>query len=746
MTRRWRALALIPLLVGALAAPVAAAPAPMKAKQPRVAGPTFEVGAAGSMLSVLAQGPSGAFGADEELVLSKVADGYRVSMNGEDAQARLVADSPCIGDGVQAVTSVICPVSVLSAYFDYEALTSATQTAVTTGIDVRFLGGSGPDEFYASSGNDNLNGGAGDDVLFGDDEDGPYGNDTVTGGVGKDIIDAFGGKNVVYARDDIADTRVQCADPDIPGSSGKATWDVGLDKPIACEAIGEVPDRPKDFKATVGQWKGTGDNATVDITFTWSKPTATQPKVEEYTLDVMAVSVKRVVIPSSATSQVVTLSIADAPPSIPGLPVRFGAELVASNAAGASDLAGTTFETSAGLTAPMFATAVPLNDPRQGVRVSWWAPSSSPVATLVGYRVDRRVKVSFRDGPEWLELPMVDPTSTFKVDTCLPPGLALDYRVTPLFAVYPTDFYPTKVVDGPSVIVTATAPPFSVAPPAPTGVQVDFNGIFTINGRPIQIFLEGKGTGPQADPGQCFGLAYEYGAVNRATGTRSTLGVDSMPRINGGAVSTAYPALYASGTAAGSTLGFSLRSRWVLDATWAKDYGRGWNASLVSAFVWSDQPVNAASSSVSSPFDVYNSATGVKVTDLTVKRDAGTFTYRVAWMPPPSSDPNAANIRGYEVCHYSLINGVYSGLATNPKFPTYTTKVRCRVVSASTSSATIAQDSWCPTVGACALHARNFYVQVRPWVGVQRPESVGTNGTVWVDWNRNTFVTARPAS
>ncbi|MFM7599522.1 MAG: hypothetical protein ACKO70_14325, partial [Actinomycetota bacterium] len=91
MSPRWRALALVPLLLGAFAAPVAAAPAPMKAKQPRAAGPTFEVGVIGTGLTVTAQGPSGDFGADEELVLSKVADGYRVFMNGEDAAARLVA-------------------------------------------------------------------------------------------------------------------------------------------------------------------------------------------------------------------------------------------------------------------------------------------------------------------------------------------------------------------------------------------------------------------------------------------------------------------------------------------------------------------------------------------------------------------------------------------------------------------------------------------------------------------------------
>ncbi|MFM9136108.1 MAG: calcium-binding protein, partial [bacterium] len=678
MTPRMLGLACAAVLVAGVAAPAAAAPG--QPHRPRVTGPTFTVAVNGSVLSVTARGPSANFGADEELVLSKVPDGYRLSMNGEDAQERLVAASPCIGEGTQATTSVICPVPVISARLDYQALTSATLTAVATGIDVTFLGGSGPDEFYSSSGNDNLDGRAGDDVLFGDDEDGPYGNDTITGGVGVDVIDAFGGTNVVYAKDGIADKRVQCAGPDIPGSSGKATWDQGLDKPIACAAIGNLPDRPKDFAVSVGAWKGTGDDATVDLTFTWAKPTASQPTVTGYVLSVFAAGSTRVQIPSgSTTSQVVTLSVRDAPPSIPGVPLRWEAELVASNSAGTSVAAGADFETSAGLVAVTDVVGVPQNNPLQAVRVAWKPSTSSPVATLVGYRVERRVNATLRDGSEWLDLPMVDPTSTFKVDPCLPPGVSLDYRVTPLFTMYPTDFYPKKVVDGPSVIVAATAPPFSVVPPAPTGVQVDFNGIFTINGRAIQIFLEGRGTGPQVDPGQCFGLSYEYGAVDRKTGVKWTLAEDPMPRINGGAVSTAYPALYASGTAAGSTLGFSLRSRWVLDATWGKDYGRGWNAALVSSLVRAGQPVNATSTPVTSASDVYNSTTGASVSNLTVKRDAGTFAYRVSWTPPAASDPNTVNMRGYEVCSYSLINGVYSGLASNPKFPTYTTKMRCRV-------------------------------------------------------------------
>ncbi|MFM7212040.1 MAG: hypothetical protein ACKOYQ_08590 [Actinomycetota bacterium] len=67
-------------------------------------------------------------------------------------------------------------------------------------------------------------------------------------------------------------------------------------------------------------------------------------------------------------------------------------------------------------------------------------------------------------------------------------------------------------------------------------------------------------------------------------------------------------------------------------------------------------------------------------------------------------------------------------------------------MSSSTTATTLEQAFWCPSLAVCALQARNFFVQVRPWVGVQRPQSIGTSSTVWVDWNRNTFVTARPAS
>ena len=732
MSPRWIAACALTCFLAAAAAPVAAAPAPAKAPKPRAAAPTFEVGTSGSTLTVTAQGPSGAFGADEELVLSKVADGYRVSMNGEDAQERLVAASPCIGDGAQATTSVVCPVTVTSARFDYQALTSATLTAVTTGIDVTFLGGSGPDEFYSSSGNDNLNGGAGDDVLFGDDEDGPYGNDTITGGVGVDVIDAFGGTNVVYAKDGIADTRVQCADPDIPGSSGKATWDVGLDKPIACEAIGEVPDKPKDFKATVGQWKGTGDNATIDVTFSWAKPTASQPTVKSYDLIVRAATgtLNYAVSDGSATSKVVTFSAKEVPSN------SYTAYLTARNSGEMSDPAVTTFSTVPKLNPARDVKATALSDRRQGINVTWTAPADSPGVTLTGYTIQRRVPAELREGPEWRDMITLGATSVTWVDPCLPPNLAVTYRVTPTYEITPSKT-PTP---GASAEVTAVSPSFVERPPAPTSSRVDFNGNFMINGRPIQVFLEATTSGPQVDVGECFGINYEY----YHSGS-SFVGVDSQPRGTRGATATSYPALYLSGIQADRALSFRVNSAWVIDAEWRRSYGAGWNYENVKDLAVLSVG-NKSSAAVDAAGSVYTSTSGVSVSNLTVKRDAGTFDYRVAWTPPPSSDPNTANVRGYEVCSYSLINGVYTGLRINPKFPTYTTKMRCRVVSPSATTTTLEQAHWCPSLAVCALQARNFFVQVRPWVGVQRPQSIGTSSTVWVDWNRSTFVTARPAS
>jgi hypothetical protein len=712
----------------------------MKAKQPRVTGPTFEVGVIGTGLTVLAQGPSGDFGADEELVLSKVADGYRVSMNGEDAQARLVADSPCIGDGVQAVTSVICPVSVLSAFFGYEDLTSATQTAVTTGIDVRFLGGSGPDEFYASSGNDSLNGGPGDDVLFGDDEDGPYGNDTITGGLGEDKLRGFGGTNVVYAKDGIADKAVECADPDIAGSSGTATWDVGLDKPIQCGQADEVPDRPEDFKASVGQWKGTGDNATIDVTFTWKKPTASQPRVKSYDLVIARAATGTLtyyVNDGNATSKVVTFSAKEVPSN------SYTAILTARNDVEASKPAVTTFSTAPKLNPARDVKATALSDRRQGINVTWLAPADSPAATLTGYKIQRLVPAELREGPEWRDMITLGPTSLRWADVCLPPNVAVTYRVTPMYEV-PGSKAPAP---GPSADASAFSPSFVERPPAPTASRVDFNGNFTINGRPVQVFLEATTTGPQVDVGECFGINYEYYSGS------SFVGVDSQPRGTRGATATSYPALYLSGIQADRALSFRVNSAWVIDAEWRRSYGAGWNYEWVKDLAYLSVG-NKSSASLNATGSVYTSTAGVSVSNVSVKRDAGTMLrrpvgsidYRVAWTPPPSSNPNAANIRGYEVCSYSLINGVYSGLATNPKFPTYTTKMRCRVVSASTTTTTLEQAFWCPSLAVCAPQARNFFVQVRPWMGVQRPQSIGTSRTVWVDWNRNTFVTARPAS
>lgn len=705
----------------------------MKAKQPRVAGPTFEVGVSATVLSVTAQGPSGDFGADEDLVLSRVADGYRVFMNGEDAAARLVAVAPCVGDGSQATTSVICPATVTVADINYKILTSATLTAISTGLNVRFTGGSGDDEFYSSSGNDTLNGGTGNDILFGDDEDGPYGNDTITGGSGVDVIDAFGGTNVVYAKDGIADKRVQCADPDIPGSSGTATWDVGLDKPIQCGQADEVPDRPEDFGASVGQWKGTGDNATIDVTFTWKKPTASQPTVKSYDLVIALAAtgtLTYIVNDGNATSKVVTFSAKEVPSN------SYLAVLTARNDAEASAPAVTTFSTAPKLNPARDVMSTALSDRRQGIKVTWVAPFVSAGATLTGYTIQRRVPTELREGPEWRDMITLGATSVTWVDPCLPPNVAVTYRVTPMYDV-PGSKTPAP---GPSASAPAFSPSFVERPPAPTSSRVDFNGNFTLNGRPIQVFLEATTTGPQVDVGECFGINYEYYHSGN-----SFVGVDSQPRGTRGQSATSYPALYLSGIQADRALSFRVNSAWVIDAEWRRSYGAGWNYEWVKDLAVLSVG-NKSSASLNATGSVYTSTTGVSVNNVSVKRDAGTFDYRVSWTPPPSSDPNAANIRGYEVCSYSYTDGVYSGLATNPKFRTYTTKMRCRIVSSSTTTTTLEQAFWCPSLSVCALQARNFFVQVRPWVGLQRLQSIGTSSTVWVDWNRNTFVTARPAS
>jgi len=705
----------------------------MKAKQPRAAGPTFEVGVSGTGLTVTAQGPSGDFGADEELVLSKVADGYRVFMNGEDAAARLVAVAPCVGDGSQATTSVICPATVTIAVINYTILTSATLTAVTTGLNVRFTGGSGDDEFYSSSGNDKLNGGPGNDILYGDDEDGPYGNDTITGGSGVDVIDAFGGTNVVYAKDGIADKRVQCADPDIAGSSGTATWDVGKDEPIHCGQADEVPDRPEDFRASVGQWKGTGDNATIDVTFTWKKPTASQPTVTSYNLVIPRAATGTLtyaISDGSATSKVVAFSAKEVPSA------SYTAILTARNVDEESQPAVTYFSTAPKLNPVRDVKATALSDRRQGIKVTWVAPTDSPAATLTGYTIQRRVPTDLREGPEWRDMITLGATSVTWVDPCLPPNVAVTYRVTPMYDVPGSK----TTAPGPSADVPAFSPSFVERPPAPTSSRVDFNGNFTINGRPIQVFLEATTTGPQVDVGECFGINYEYYQSGN-----SFVGVDSQPRGTRGATATSYPALYLSGIQADRALSFRVNSAWVIDAEWRRSYGAGWNYEWVKDLAVLSVG-NKSSASLNATGSVYTSTTGVSVNNVSVKRDAGTFDYRVSWTPPPSSDPNAANICGYEVCSYSYTDGVYSGLATNPKFRTYTTKMRCRIVSSSTTTTTLEQAFWCPSLAVCALQARNFFVQLRPWVGVQRPQTIGTSSTVWVDWNRNTFVTARPAS
>ena len=74
---------------------------------------------------------------------------------------------------------------------------------------------------------------------------------------------------------------------------------------------------------------------------------------------------------------------------------------------------------------------------------------------------------------------------------------------------------------------------------------------------------------------------------------------------------------------------------------------------------------------------------------------------------------------------------------------------RCWITARDQRSLTPSLEDWCPSSSqvaiyyGCGSQARYMFVQVRPWVGAVKAESVFPT-SVWTDWNRNTFAYARP--
>lgn len=700
----------------------------------------------GGVMAVLATDPAMApFGAEEELLVRSTRGGYQVVMTGEDAQPRLTASGNCRATGSQPSREVTCEGIVTSLTIDYVILRTSTITVVTAPISTTFLGGLGNDEFYGGPGNDMVYGNWGDDVLFGDDEDGPYGDDLIVGGIGSDLIDGVGGSNEIKARDGEKDFRVQCADASIPGASGIGIWDIGLDVPINCSPV--PPDQPRDFAATVGSWR---NNQRIRVNFTWSQPRADAPPIDGYTLVYPTgdkqtdIAVKS--LPADATSWEVDLTSSITPG-------RKLAILQAKGTAGGVASATVEFTIPPRLAAPAMTrveVGTDLFETQEGLYVTWTLPRVPDALTLRGIEVERRVPAEYRSGPEWRFLADVSPKDRWFLDPCVPPGLSLDYRVRAYYLATGTDLVFTSEWRQASGMQLGF---MSGKAPAPSVPDIIFTGISPEGNLPradqsAGVRVDFNGAVPRAS--DCFGLAYDVDYSQRKPSSEIESNFMALGSVNpreegkpAGADRVLNSHFRLGAGAIGQFVRARIQSRWSLDRIWQQRHGAGFNDQVLAMGMSVARLSRYISDEAQTRVPVYLSNDGATVRNLRVDWRDG-LGLRVAWDAPDASNPNTVNLRGYEVCLLNVQQYVYS-----TDYPTLSF-VRCWITAPDQRVFTPSAEDWCPAQSrfavfyGCASYRRYMFAQVRPWVGETKAESVFPIN-VWSDWNRNTFVAARPS-
>ena len=143
--------------------------------------------------------------------------------------------------------------------FGLDSASPLASTMIGSPYDDYFQGGPGVDGIVGADGDDFAFGGAGDDLMaggfgndtmYGDGEDeetgkdilvGDRGDDFLEGGPGVDIISGGPGRDEIDAKDDTADSEIDCNDSESRGEESVAPrFDRGLDKPIDCGGV-ELP-------------------------------------------------------------------------------------------------------------------------------------------------------------------------------------------------------------------------------------------------------------------------------------------------------------------------------------------------------------------------------------------------------------------------------------------------------------------------------------------------------------------------
>jgi len=376
---------------------------------------------------------------------------------------------------------------------------------------------------------------------------------------------------------------------------------------------------------------------------------------------------------------------------------------------------------------------------QSSLTVSWSKPKEPSGLTLQRYDVERRVPAIFRKGADWQVVG--SPSAPLHLDPCVPPGMKFDYRVRAIYVDPGTQ----RVYDSDWRETSGTLFSFPGPAPATTPAEVTFEGIRPEDG-PLQnrrAHMKVAFNGELSSFSSCFAMEHDVQARLTPSPFPDVKTNFTTAGVIGGRTKDDGPRLlqrtFALGPAAFErTIAVGVRSRWALDWWWKLRYGEQFNdlvTSSIGAFS-RDRPTF-----IESPWLIHTSNAGVKVRNLKLTwRD--NLGLRATWDAPADNTPSVVNVRGYEVCFYTTQRYVYLD-----DYPTVS-HIKCWITARDQRVLTPSRDDWCPpftyvSPDFCARAAANVFVQVRPWVGSAQAQSIYP-GSVWTDWNRNTFEFARP--
>ena len=378
----------------------------------------------------------------------------------------------------------------------------------------------------------------------------------------------------------------------------------------------------------------------------------------------------------------------------------------------------------------------PTWDNRWGMNVSWSAPQAPAGTRITGFDIKRSINTG-GSAQTTIALDPVPANQTRLIDPCVPFGVIAYYEVRVQYEIIATK--ETRTSDWRE----AENISFARRAAAPLDVNFNFTGVknvVTATGTRShgEVALDTRLPGV----GECFGVRYlveisEGSSANGPWGSYVFLGQFNDTR-GPGAVRNIRQEFALWGVPERKFVRARVTSFWVADAQWSKTHGRGYPPNVSTLMAQAQLPIGPMRVVASEP--IYTSNEGARVTNVRAQWEANNAV-RVTWGAPASSDPNATNMRGYEVCAWSPTT-----------FPIHTfnypavQNMRCHITQL--RQRVFTAEEWCPSWGrpdgtTCAQYRSQMFVQVRPWVG-RAEVSLLWPGTAWRDWNRETWVTAKP--